>query len=309
MRTAILAGLFAVFGSIANAQLSILPQVGIEDARTTLKYNGQAAFSPLCLQPSPQASLRLDYIFNKTHGPWVSAGTSRHIISYNFADPETGMNEYAASRENTQLRLEAGYQLKTKPIFLKKRAAPETGVNNYRSHCLRQTERSSCGSKASQLKTKKSERGSWLKLAPAAGIAYIPSAPGSALEAKTTAAGNAYSYNAGNWRTAFLGGIGFEFGKNNRPYFNLSLNYLKGFGNNLDTKQITTVSGNKTTNTSLSSSSSAWSLRMGVPISLSKKKAAAKEQVVEKTCTRETRKCGTDKSQYKPRCYKTYIDQ
>jgi hypothetical protein len=309
MRTAILAGLFAVFGTIANAQLNILPQVGIEDARTTLQYNGQPAFSPLCLKPSPQASLRLDYVFNKMHGPWISAGTSRHLISYQFANPETGMNEYAATKEDTKLRLEAGYQVKTKPIYLKKKAAPAIQENNYRSHCQRQTERSSCGSKATQLKARKSDRGSWLKLAPAAGIAYIPSAPGSAIEAKTSAAGNSYTYNAGNWRTAFLGGIGFEFGKNNRQHFNLSLNYLKGFGNNLDTKQITTVSGNKTTNTSLSSSSSAWSLKMGVPISLSKKKATVKEQVVEEIFIRETRKCGTDKSQYKPRCYKTYIDQ
>ncbi len=312
MRTAILFCLFAVFGYIATAQFTLLPQFGFEDYRTMVKYNGESSFSPLCLKPGVQAGLRLDYNFKKMHGPWIAAVTNRSVVEYSFSDPEFGMNSYNAVKSNTQIRIEAGYQLRTRPIYLKKASTPVNTISSYKGHCQKVTERTSCGSKTSTAKqgiSAKSAKGTWMRLAPAAGIAYIPSAPGSAIESKTAGSQTTYTYNAGNWRTAFLGGIGFEFGRNNRQSFLVSLNYLKGFGNGLDTKNITTVDGNKTTNTSLQSTASAWNLRMGIPISLSKKKAVTKEQVVEKVYIKEERKCGQYKLQYKPRCYKTYNDQ
>ncbi len=312
MRTALLSGLFAVFGYIATAQFTLLPQLGIEDFRTTVKYNGESSFSPLCLEPGVQAGLRLDYNFKKKHGPWIAVATNRSVVEYSFSDPENGMNTYNAIKGNTQLRLEGGYQLRSKPINLKKAARPVDAASYSKGHCQRVTERSSCGAKTSQAKQEKaakSTKGAWMRVAPTAGIAYVPSAPGSAIEAKTAGAQNTYTYNAGNWRTAFLGGIGFEFGRNNRQTFLVSLNYLKGFGNGLDTKNITTVDGNKTNSTSLQSTAAAWNLRMGIPISLSKKKAVTKVQAVEKVYLKEEKKCGQYRLQYKPRCYKTYSDQ
>ncbi len=312
MRTAILSCLFAVFGYIATAQFTLLSQLGMEDFRTTVKYNEQSSFSPLCLKPGFQAGLRLDYNFKKMHGPWIAAATTRSVVEYSFSDPENGMNTYNVEKANTQLRLEGGYQLRSKQIYFRKTAGPVDAARSYKGHCLRVTERNSCGSKTSQAKKEKAAKGTkgaWMRLAPSAGIAYIPSAPGAAIEAKTAGGQTTYTYNAGNWRTAFLGGIGFEFGRNNRQAFLVSLNYLKGFGDGLDTKYITTVDGNKTTNTSLQSNASAWNLRIGIPISLSKKKTVAKEQVVEKVYLKEEKKCGQYKLQYKPRCYKSYSNQ
>ncbi len=99
-----------------------------------------------------------------------------------------------------------------------------------------------------------------------------------------------------------ISGVGFEFGRNALRKFSVSINYVKGMGN-LDTKSITTESGNKLTTTNLESEASSWNLRMGIPISLDKKKPVVKQQVIEKTY-KEEKKCGQYKSQYRPRCSK-----
>ncbi len=98
-----------------------------------------------------------------------------------------------------------------------------------------------------------------------------------------------------------ISGLGFEFGKNAQRKFNVSINYVKGISN-LGTKSITTLSGNKSTTTSMKSSASSWNLRMGIPISLNKKKpVVVKQPVIEKTY-KEEKKCGLYKSQFRPRC-------
>lgn len=308
MRTSILLVFYAMSGQIATAQLKLTPQVGVEDFKTSAKYNGLSSASGMCLNPAAQAALKLEYLFKKNHGPWMAAATSRSTMDYSFADPETGGSIFQSAAGNTQLRLEAGYQVKTKRLFFKPRSANQSKASSYRGHCQDKIVESRCGSKATALKKAAGPRGAWMRIAPSAGLAYIPGGPASAITSKTSGSQTTYAYNAGNWRTAVVGGIGFEFGKNNRDVMSVSLNHLRAFGNALDAKRITTVEGNKTTNTSLQSTASAWSLRLGIPLSITRKKAV-KEKIVEKIYIREVKKCGETKMQYKPRCYKTYQDQ
>jgi hypothetical protein len=101
-----------------------------------------------------------------------------------------------------------------------------------------------------------------------------------------------------------LGGVGFEFGKGTQSKYNISLNYLKGLGN-LDTKTLTTMSGNKPITTTMKSSSTSWNLRMGIPIHFAKKQPVEKQQVTPKTYSPQ-RKCGEYKSQYKGHCTGRY---
>ena len=108
MRTAILTCLFVVFGYAANAQFSILPQLGFENSRTSLEFNKHYSVSKNNAKVLPQAAIRLDYKFKNGHGPFVGIATSRSIVKFNFSDPETGMDAYKASGGNTQLRLEGG---------------------------------------------------------------------------------------------------------------------------------------------------------------------------------------------------------
>ena len=116
MRPATLLCLFVLFGYAANAQFTILPQLGFENSRTSVEFNELSSFSPLGAKLLPQAGIRLDYKSKQGHGPSVGIATSRSVVKFNFSDPETGMNTYTAAKGNTQLRIEGGYQVSTKPI-------------------------------------------------------------------------------------------------------------------------------------------------------------------------------------------------
>jgi hypothetical protein len=80
---------------------------------------------------------------------------------------------------------------------------------------------------------------------------------------------NNYIYNAGNNKTTFLTGMGFEFAKNEKRLFTLSVNYFKGLGNNATS--FTSESAGKTTTTMLNSKLSGWGATLGIPISFTKK--------------------------------------
>jgi len=304
MRTANLLCLFIVFRYAANAQFSILPQLGLENSRTSLEFNDLYSVSKNNAKLLPEAAIRLDYKFKNGHGPFVGIATSRSIIKFNFSDPERGVDAYKVSRGNTQLRLEGGYQISTRPIYFKKpTAGKSTKVwyqKNTTKNCGGYVSRNSCGSKSYKASVAKSkDKGSWVRIQPSLGAAYIPSTPSSGIDTKSQGTQTRYEYNAGNWKTALISGVGFEFGKNALSKFNVSINYIRGMGN-LE-KSITTESGNKLTTTYLESRASGWNLRMGIPISLSKKKSIAKQPVIEKTYNEE-RKCSQYKMQCRPRC-------
>jgi hypothetical protein len=308
MRSAILICLSLILGYAATAQLTLLPQFGLENSRTAIAIDKASSFSPLGGKLSPQAALRLEYLFKKSHsGPFLGLATSRSIVNYEFSDPASGLSDYTATRGATQLRLEGGYQLASKPIYFKKATATKsTATSQYQnsqhhSGCSRSYAQSSCGNKASKTTTAAKDTRSWVRILPSLGAAYIPGTPQDDIYKATSAT---YAYNAGNWTTAVLGGVGFEFGKGTQSKYNISLNYLKGLGN-LDTKTLTTMSGNKPITTTMESSTTSWNLRVGIPIHFAKKQPVEKQQVTPKTYSPQHR-CGEYKSQYKGHCTGRY---
>src|SRR5215813_10811837 len=137
MRNAALLLFFVAFGYAARSQkFSLLPQVGFENSTTKINYNDLRSFSPLGVRFAPQASLRLNYSSKQGHGFFIGAATSRSIVAFSFADPETGRTNFTATPGNLQLRLEGGYQFNTKPISLGK--SNSSSANN--------TEKKSCRS-------------------------------------------------------------------------------------------------------------------------------------------------------------------
>jgi hypothetical protein len=291
MKYLYLSSLFTFLGCIAMAQLSIVPQFGVETSKTTLSYNNSANYSPLGVKLSPHASVRLDYKFKKGHGPFVGLATTRSGVNYSFTNQETGKTDYTASRDNKQLRLEGGYQVSTNRIYFNKSAAKNNAASNNsasvtpeqntaKRSCRDFYTRSQCGSKASKVAESPSRKsgGSWMKIQPSAGMAFVPSASAAEIATKSQNNITNYEYTAGNWNTAFIAGAGFAFGNNNQEKLIVSLNYLKGIGN-LNTQSLTTVSGTKSTTTHLSSTASNWNLRVGIPIILTKKASPKKEVI------------------------------
>jgi hypothetical protein len=315
MRSVALSGLFIVSALAMNAQkLSLTPQVGFENSKTSVNYNGLGSFAPLGGEFNPQVSLRLDYKFKQGFGPYIGASTSRSGILYGFNDIENGMNAYTATKANMQLRMEAGYQYTTKPILFNKtkqstgtptsktKSSGKSSCGNYsyRSNCSKSysSQSSRCQNKSSTAKkVENKNKGGWVRLQPSMGIGYI-AAPKTDVVTKTDGTQTAYEYRAGNWNTAFLTGMGFEFGRNNQRLMNVSINYFKGIGN-MNTQTVSNESGIKTTYATVESKASGWNMRVGIPFTLAEKKTG-KQKSVNKT--KKTNSCERIRTEYKYRC-------
>ncbi len=300
MRCPVLIAVFAGITLTANSQLTILPQAGFENSNTKISYNNLPYFSPLA-QLQPKFSLRADYKFKNGLAPFAGISTSRPSVSYSFTDPEKGMAEYNASMGNVQAQLQAGLQYTSKPIFFKKQTSTskssrpkvETTTTNhsyYSSRCSHYY--SGCGAKKSSTaeKTKSQNKGWSLRLQPSAGIGFIPSNVED-LVINPAGSQNNYIYNAGNNKTTFLTGMGFEFAKNEKRLFTLSVNYFKGLGNNATS--FTSESAGKTTTTMLNSKLSGWGATLGIPLSFTKT-SSEKQKVEQKPrydCQRYNMEC------------------
>ena len=254
--TAFFGMLFLLLASTAKAQFTLLPQIGIDRSKTTINYNDITSFSPLDGKANFKANLRMDYRFRKGHGPYIGVGTSPAVVDFNFTDPTTAINNYKATVGSLQLKFEGGYQYTSKAIPLGKQQAKST---QEKSKCGRTYY--GCGSKQ-----KTADNRTNLKLQPSVGIAYSPS-----VDNEITTMANGYSYSTGNWKTAFVSGMGFEFGKGRERIMTVSVQYAKGLGSN-QTETIEQMMAGKPVVTSFSSSTSIWSMSVGIPFSLTKTK-------------------------------------
>jgi hypothetical protein len=301
---------FVAFGFAMNAQkFSLLPQVGFENSKTKISYNDLQSFSPLGTKFSPQASLRLNYSSKQGHGFFLGAASSRSIVSFSFTDPETGMNNFAATTGNMQLRLEGGYQFNTKPISLNKSKQPSANntkkkncSSSSRNNCSKSYSSNRCSGnsdKAKQPSLSKKEN-SWVRIQPSVGMGFIPAAKTDVVT-KTQSGQTIYQYNAGNWNTALVAGAGFEFGRGSTRQFTVSVNYFKGLGN-LDEQTISSASGGKSVTTILESATSGWNMKIGIPFTLGGKKPAIKKRTEKKT---EQRKSGCGQYRIIYRCSKS----
>jgi hypothetical protein len=317
MRSVTLTGiLFIASAIVMNAQkLSLTPQVGFENSKTSINYNNLGSFSPLGGELNPQISLRLDYKFKQGFGAYLGVSSSRSVVSYSFSDIENGMSLYSATKANMQLRMEAGYQFTTNPILFNKTkqssntSPSKTKSSSGKSSCGSYSSRSNCSKSYSfrsnhcqsknstARKTENKNKGGWVRLQPSAGIGFIPS-PKADVVTKTQGGQTIYEYRAGNWNTAFTTGIGFEFGRNKQRLLNVSVNYFSGIGN-MGKQTISTVSGTKTNVANLESNASGWNMRIGIPFTLVEKRSAKQKTQYR---TKKTSCSEKSKTEYKYRC-------
>ena len=314
MRSVAVVGILFIAAAVNAQKLSLTPQVGFENSKTSVNYNDLGSFAPLGGEFNPQVSLRLDYKFKQGFGPYLGLSTSRSVVSYSFSDIENGMNMYSATKGDMQLRMEAGYQFTTNPILFNKTKKPSNTSSSkskssyksscgssysYRSNCSKSySSRSShCQSKTSSAKkTESKNKGGWVRLQPSVGVGFIPS-PLTDVVSKTEGGQTTYEYRAGNWNTAFTTGMGFEFGRNKQRLMNVSVNYFTGIGN-MGKQTITATSGTKTSVANLESSASGWNMRIGIPFTLAEKNSSKpKSEKTKKTSCSERAQ-----TEYKSRC-------
>ncbi|HEX7903411.1 MAG TPA: hypothetical protein VF487_06000 [Chitinophagaceae bacterium] len=298
---------FVLITQTATSQFTITPRLGVESSRTLVSVNDGKFFAPLSSQFSPQASLRMDYKFRKGHGIFAGISTNNTTVAFNFSNPEASVTSFFASRSTAQLRSELGYQFTSKPEFFKKTAATKSastksssyskkGESNTRQSCGSYSYRSSCADKARQhcssSKSKQTKTSPMnLRFQPQVGLSAIHS-PKADFTDKLEGTQTSYAYHAGNGSTALITGMGFEFAKGNNKLFVVNIQYLKGIGN-LNDKTLTTSSGGKSLETNFASRTSAWSLNVGVPLTLSSSKASnTKNKSTQKSQPQQKRSCG-----------------
>ena len=312
MRSVALTGILFIALAMNAQKLSLTPQVGFENSKTSVTYNDLQSFAPLGGEFNPQVSLRLDYKFKQGFGPYLGVSTSRSVVLYSFSDIDNGMNAFSATKANMQLRMEAGYQFTTNPISFngsknssasKARSSNKSscGSYSYSSSCCSKnysSQSSRCQSKSSSArKVESKNKGGWMCLQPSIGIGFIPS-PKTDVISKTQGGLTTYEYRAGNWNTALTTGMGFEFGRNKQRLLNVSVNYYTGIGN-MSKQTVSTVSGSKTSVANLESNSSGWGIRIGIPFTLAEKKPAKHKS---QSRTKKTSCCDRSKTEYRYRC-------
>jgi hypothetical protein len=316
MRSIALVGVLFIASAVNAQKLSLTPQVGFENSKTSVNYNDLGSFAPLGGEFNPQVSLRVDYKFKKGFGPYFGASTSRSVVLYSFSDIENGMNLYDATQANMQVRMEAGYQYTTKPILFNKtksssKSSTSKPKSSNKSSCGSYSYRSSsscsksyysqssrCQSKNSTAKKAENKnKGGWVRLQPSVGVGFIPS-PKTDVVTKVEGGQTTYEYRAGAWNTAFTTGLGFEFGRDKKRLVNVSVNYFTGIGS-MGKETITAVSGTKTSVATLESKASGWNMRIGIPFTLVEKGAAKNTT---QTKTKKTSCSERIKTEYKYRC-------
>ena len=293
--------LLVVFVFTANAQFTIQPQIGLQNSRTSIKYNDQS-FMPVATQFFPLLALRMAYNSKQGHGVFLGVSTSSPAIDFKFSDLQTAATSYNASHQNIQMRFEGGYQFRTKPIYFSKGNSSNTpeaktghscgGGGQHvcagRMNCMH-----SCSKNAN--KTTAKNNGSYMRIIPSVGMAFIPSQP-SEIETQTQGTQTTYDYKASAWNSAIIAGTAFEFGSNRQAKFVVNINYLKGLGN-MDTKTINSTSNGKAVASTISSTTSGWNVSVGIPISFNKNRNKKQEYI-----NRELQRLENERLQNHTRC-------
>jgi hypothetical protein len=274
MRKAALTGLvFVACGFATNAQLSVTPRVGIEQAFTNVRYNNTSCISPMNANFSPQVGLRADYLINKRHGPFAGVASNRSLVTYEFTNPETGDKQFTSSHGDWKLRLEAGYQVSSKAISLGKSNKPAAPIKSESPCAVRKMMLALAGAAKKPVMN--------MRIQPYVGMAFVPN-PETAITNAIKSNETVYQYSAGNWTSAFITGVNLAFARGDVNKYVIGVQYLHGIGN-LNNESLTTPLDGKEMNTQLRSYASAWNLTVGMPLNFTKSKPAVQKAAPQKT--------------------------
>lgn len=278
MRTATLTIVALALVACASAQkLTLLPQLGIQNSKTSILYNAGKAFQPLGAQVSPALGLNLNYTIRRGHGIYMAVSSARTGLNFRFADPESGASQYQASTGKLNFALGAGYQYSSRPIFFKAgHSTTEKKTTAHSGRCSGMYSMCQRANKSIAPRNMPNKKSGWaMRIQPSLGMAFAGPGNGEITVPKTS--GEMYKYAAGRWTSAISAGTGFAFEKNRQAAFTLRFDYLKGIGN-LGDRTVTSASGVKTAVAQLSSRYSAWSITAGIPITLYSKQKAVRHQ-------------------------------
>lgn len=192
------------------------------------------------------------------HGPFAGFAIGAAGYSYELFYPSgTSMNAYDHRRSSgtTDLwRMELGYHWNSKPLYFKK------VWDNHIS-----------GQDLAAMK----QKGWSVRLQPLIGAAYhLVNDEGRWVESTQNGVLIREEYLQTNRKGNFalIGGLGFEFGKNDKKRFTLSLNYIRGLGQSITRSKLTINTSSGNYEGLLGSNGTGFTVMVGVPIRIWRKK-------------------------------------
>lgn len=259
----------------AGAQFTLLPQVGFDNSKSKIGVNDLKSFSPLGRTTGLRANLRVDYNFKTGQGFYAALSSSPAVVRYSFSTPNALSANPKAVTGSLRWSVQAGYQFRSKPFNMG--TASSKGASRA---AVEPAAKRTCGSYHSCGAAKyraPMRQAMTLRLQPSMGLAYIPS-----LRESIATDGSRIQYNAGNWNTAMVAGLGFEIGKGRDRLLTTTFYFTKGLGN-MGARTVTTTVSGKPESTTLRSSANSWGMTLGVPFALVKNKRPAVKKMEQKS--------------------------
>ena len=236
----------SIFNQIDAQNVVLLPSAGVQTTISTVEGSSPAVSTNPQSQTGFSGSIRAYLDNKKGHGFFIGLSAVNHGISVKTFNGTNSISRMSSSGRSP--RLELGYQLITKPIFL-----------------------SSITNRESNSDDNKLNRGLFFQLQPMIGMGYniVTNNGNGSIGGSSTNLKDIYS---GSNNFSFLTGGNLYFGKNDRQLFFISVMKNWNFGNYTGQGVLNSEYNGALYQNNIKSFGSGTSFSIGVPIRLGGKK-------------------------------------
>lgn len=234
-----------VFNQNYAQTVVLLPSAGVQSTISTVEGSSPVVSTNSQYKTGVSASIRAYLDNKKAHGFFIGLSAVNHGISVKTFDGTNSISRMSSSGRSP--RLELGYQLITKPIFLSSITNKQSSDNN------------------------KFNRGLFFQIQPMIGMGYniVTNSGSGSIGGGSTNLKEIYS---GSNNFSFLTGGNLYFGKNDRQWFFISVMKNWNFGNYTGQGVLNSQYNGNFYQNNIKSFGSGTSFSIGVPIRLGGKR-------------------------------------
>ena len=238
---------FMVANSIKAQTVVLLPSVGVQSTMSTIEGSSPALNTNRQSQTEFSGSIRAYLDSKKGHGFFVGLSAVNHGISVTTFDGMGSTGRMSSSRRSP--RIELGYQLITKPIFLSSMTQNHIDQENG-----------------------KAKKGLFFQLQPLVGFGYNIVGNNGGLGSSSGGSTSLKNIYSGGRNFSFLTGGNLYIGSNKKQLFFISVMKNWNFGNYTAQGNLSTQFNGTLYQNNIKSFGSGTSFSIGVPIRLGGRK-------------------------------------
>ena len=238
---------FIVINSVHAQTVVLLPSAGVQSTISTVEGSSPVVSTNPQTQTGFSGSVRAYLDNNKRHGFFIGLSAVNHGISVKTFDGTNSISMMSSSSRRP--RLELGYQLITKPIFL-------SSITNAKSDA----------------DSKKFNKGLFFQLQPMIGLGYNLVGNNNGTGSISGGSTNLKEIYSGGKNFSFLTGGNLYFGKNEKQLFFISIMKNWNFGNYSAQGSLSSQYNGNFYQNNIKSHGSGTTFSIGVPIRLGGKR-------------------------------------